>query len=97
MKLSRRHFSQPFQFSSALQPFQFHPRFRRNCSMLFGRRHESLPSKAPWPASIGTGGRLRAESPADFVGMRKLGEHAQHLKHRLSGRCSGVEALLMQE
>jgi len=27
----------------------------------------------------------------------ELGEHAQHLKHRLSGRCSGVEALLMQE
>jgi hypothetical protein len=26
----------------------------------------------PWPASIGTGGRLRAESPADFVGMRTL-------------------------
>ena len=27
----------------------------------------------------------------------ELGEHAQHLKHRLSGRCSGVEALWMQE
>jgi hypothetical protein len=26
----------------------------------------------------------------------ELGEHARHLKHRLSGRCSGVEALLMQ-
>jgi hypothetical protein len=24
----------------------------------------------PWPASIGIGGRLRAEFPADFVGMR---------------------------
>ncbi|WP_271606530.1 hypothetical protein, partial [Bradyrhizobium sp. CCBAU 11434] len=26
----------------------------------------------PWPASIGTGGRLRSESTADFVGMRIL-------------------------
>ena len=26
-----------------------------------GRNHRN-----PWPASIGTGGRLRAESPADF-------------------------------
>ena len=32
-----------------------------------GRDHRN-----PWPASIGTGGRLRAESPADFVGMRTL-------------------------
>ena len=24
-----------------------------------------------WPASIGTGGRLRSESPADFIGIRK--------------------------
>jgi hypothetical protein len=30
-----------------------------------GRDHRN-----PWPASIGKGGRLRAESPADFVGMR---------------------------
>jgi uncharacterized membrane protein len=30
-----------------------------------GRDHRN-----PWPASIGTGGRLRSESPADFVGMR---------------------------
>ena len=33
-----------------------------------GRDHRN-----PWPASIGTGGRLRAESPADFVGMRTCG------------------------
>jgi hypothetical protein len=32
-----------------------------------GRDHRN-----PWPASIGTGGRLRSESTADFVGMRKL-------------------------
>ncbi|WP_407193189.1 ATP-binding protein [Bradyrhizobium sp. STM 3566] len=30
-----------------------------------GRDHRN-----PWPASIGTGGRLRSESTADFVGMR---------------------------
>jgi hypothetical protein len=30
-----------------------------------GRDHRNL-----WPASLGTGGRLRSESPADFVGMR---------------------------
>jgi uncharacterized protein (DUF433 family) len=30
-----------------------------------GRDHRN-----PLPASIGTGGRLRSESPADFVGMR---------------------------
>jgi len=41
-----------------------------------GRDHRN-----PWPASIGTGGRLRAESPADFVGMRKMpipGKAARH-------------------
>jgi hypothetical protein len=32
-----------------------------------GRDHRN-----PWPASIGTGGRLRSESTADFVGMRNL-------------------------
>src|SRR6185369_14480048 len=30
-----------------------------------GRDHRN-----PWPASIGLGGRLHSESPADFVGMR---------------------------
>src|SRR5262245_23589379 len=33
-----------------------------------GRDHRN-----PWPASIGMGGRLRSESPADFVGMRNHG------------------------
>jgi hypothetical protein len=32
-----------------------------------GRDHRN-----PRPASIGTGGRLRPESPADFVGMRTV-------------------------
>ena len=29
-------------------------------------------NRNPRPASIGTGGRLRSESPADFVGMRSF-------------------------
>jgi hypothetical protein len=35
-------------------------------------QHGGRDHRNPWPASIGTGGRLRAESPADFVGMRTL-------------------------
>jgi hypothetical protein len=30
-------------------------------------------------------------------GALELGKHTHHLKHRLTGRRSGVEALLMQE
>jgi hypothetical protein len=33
-------------------------------------QHGGRDHRNPWPASIGTGGRFRPESPADFVGMR---------------------------
>src|SRR5262245_33567240 len=42
-----------------------------------GRDH-----RTPRPASIGMGGRLRSESPADFVGMRMLAPDAVDFLHR---------------
>jgi hypothetical protein len=43
----------------------------------------------PRPASIGTGGRLRSESPADFVGMRSAGlKAAPEFTYSHSSKCS---------
>ena len=44
-----------------------------------GRDHRN-----PRPASIGTGGRLRSESPADFVGMRSEWKAAQERRDEIA-------------
>jgi putative transposase len=44
-----------------------------------GRDHRN-----PRPASIGIGGRLRSESPADFVGIRTLEDENGRLKKLLA-------------
>src|SRR5215813_14061450 len=56
-----------------------------------GRDHRN-----PWPASIGTGGRLRSESTADFVGMRKLGERLAKAFEESAGKTASMFYDLVQ-
>jgi len=57
----------------------------RERALAGGRDHRN-----PRPASIGTGGRLRSESPADFVGMRT--KRGSQLNNATTQRCSGYRS-----
>src|SRR5579863_288182 len=69
-RLRARAFEKPKQSVRSLTPSlptDLMTTSTRERALQGGRDHRN-----PRPASIGTGGRLRSESPADFVGMRIL-------------------------
>jgi hypothetical protein len=70
------------------------------------RSRQSLPDplfqlggypRPPEPFSFALGPRQASTDSFLDHGALELGKHAHHLKHRLTGRRSGVEPLLMQE